>query len=82
MKAPQASKKCGLLPSDHRIGSSTSNGIDSEQVPGTCSVLTRPPRSPQGSAQRKKRLQSGLKVLVQHRYPGRTRNQGVAHAPV
>jgi len=25
---------------------------------------------------------SGFKVLVQHRYPGRTRNQGVAHGPV
>jgi hypothetical protein len=31
--APQASKKCGLLSPDHnRIGSYTSNGIDSEQV--------------------------------------------------
>ncbi len=39
--APQASKKCGLLPPDHhRIGSCTSNGINSEQVPGTFSVLT------------------------------------------
>ena len=32
--APQASKKCGLLPTDHQcIGSYTSNGINSEQVP-------------------------------------------------
>jgi hypothetical protein len=30
--APQASKKCGLLPPDHQqIGSWSSNGIDSEQ---------------------------------------------------
>jgi hypothetical protein len=37
--APQASKKYGLLPPDHQqIGSWTSNGIDSEQVPGTFSV--------------------------------------------
>ena len=28
-----------------------------------------------------KRFLSGLKILVQHRYPGRTRNQGVAHGP-
>src|SRR5438094_6652001 len=26
--------------------------------------------------------QSGLKVLVQHRYPGQSRKQGVAHGPV
>ena len=39
--APQASKKCGLLPPDHhRIGSCTSIGIDSEQVLGAFS-LTR-----------------------------------------
>ena len=39
--APQASKKCGLLsPDHHRFGSCTSNGIDSEQVTGTFSVLT------------------------------------------
>src|SRR2546427_3153659 len=25
---------------------------------------------------------SGLKILVQHLYPGRSRNQGVAHGPV
>jgi hypothetical protein len=25
---------------------------------------------------------SGLKILVQHRYPGRTRYQGVAHGPI
>ena len=37
---PQASKKCGLLPPDHqRIASCTSNGLNSEQVPGTFSVL-------------------------------------------
>jgi len=29
-----------------------------------------------------KRCQSGLKVLVQHRYPGQSRNQGVAHGPI
>src|SRR2546428_775654 len=31
---------------------------------------------------RTKRGQSGLKVLVQHLYPGRSRNQGVAHGTV
>ena len=36
--APQASKKCGLLPPDHQqIGSCTSTGIDSEQLPGNIS---------------------------------------------
>ena len=31
--APQASKKCGLLPPDHqRIASGTSNAINAEQV--------------------------------------------------
>lgn len=34
--ALQASKKCGLLsPDHHHIGYCTSNGIDSEQIPGT-----------------------------------------------
>jgi hypothetical protein len=57
--APQASKKCGLLPPDHRhigIVSCTSNGISSEQVPGTLSVLTISSLSPQASAQIEKRL--------------------------
>jgi len=45
--APQASKKCGLLPPDHqRIGCFTSNSIDSEQVPGPFSVLTSSPLAP------------------------------------
>ena len=35
---------------------SKSNGIDLEQVPGTFSMLTISALSPQGSAQRKKRL--------------------------
>jgi hypothetical protein len=39
--APQASKKRGLLlPDYNRIGSCTSNSLDSEQVSGTCSVFT------------------------------------------
>ena len=54
--APQASKKCGLLPRDHRIGSCTSNGIDSEQVPGTFCILTISSLSPQASAQSEKRF--------------------------
>ncbi len=34
--APQASKKCGLLPPDHQqIGCCASNGINSETVPDT-----------------------------------------------
>ena len=38
--APQASKKCGFLPPDHQqIGSWTSNGINSEQVPTTIFML-------------------------------------------
>ena len=37
--APQASKQGSLLPPDHtRIGSCTSNGLNSEEVPGTFSV--------------------------------------------
>jgi hypothetical protein len=39
--SPQASKQCGLLPPDHhRLASCTSNGTNSEKVPGTFSVLT------------------------------------------
>jgi hypothetical protein len=38
--APQASKKCGLLPPDQQqIGFWTSTDIDSEQVPGTISSV-------------------------------------------
>ena len=41
--APQATKKCGLLFPDHpHIGCCTSNGIDSEQVPGTVFALGSP----------------------------------------
>ena len=55
--AIQASKKCGLLHPDHqRIGSCTSNGIDSNQVSGTFFVLTVSSLSPKASAQRRKRL--------------------------
>ena len=55
--APQASEKCGLLPPDHQqIGCCTSNGINSEQVPGTFSVLTISSLSPQTSAQSEKKL--------------------------
>jgi hypothetical protein len=54
---PQASEKCGLLPPDHQqIGCCASNGIDSEQVPGTFSALTISSLSPKGSAQSEKRL--------------------------
>ena len=55
--APQASKKCGpLLPDHHHIGPRTSNGIDSEQVPGIFSILTISSLSPQTSAQSEKRF--------------------------
>ena len=55
--APQASTKCGLLPPDHQpIGSSKSNGIDLEQMPGTVSVRTISSLSPQTSAQSEKRF--------------------------
>jgi hypothetical protein len=38
--APQASKKCGLLPPDYkRIGSCMCNGTNSYQVPGIFSIL-------------------------------------------
>lgn len=36
--APQASKKCGLLPPDQPIASCTSNSINSKKVPLTISV--------------------------------------------
>jgi hypothetical protein len=55
--APQASKKCGLLSPDHQqIGCCASNSLNSEQVPGTLSVLTISPLSPQASAQSENRL--------------------------
>jgi hypothetical protein len=57
--APQASKQGSLLPpGHHRIGSCTSNGINSEQVSGTFSVLTISSFSPQASAQ------SSMRVLT------------------
>lgn len=38
--APQASKKCGLPPPDHRpIDSCTNNSINSKKVPGTFFVF-------------------------------------------
>ena len=50
--APQASKKCGLLPPNHlQISWYTSNGINSEQVSGTFSMLTMSTLAPQVSAQ-------------------------------
>ena len=63
--APQASKKCALLPPDHpRIGSCTSNGIDSEQMPGTFSAPTIYSLARQASAQSEKKLLTGFKVLA------------------
>lgn len=38
-------------PDSHRIASCTSNSINSEQIPGTFSVLTISSLSPQASAQ-------------------------------
>jgi len=64
--APQASKKYGLQPPDHRhigIASCTSNGIDSEQVPGPFSVLTSSPLAPQASAQGEKRFLTPFSCL-------------------
>jgi hypothetical protein len=55
--APQASKKCGLLPPDHqRIGSCRSNGLNSCQIPGTFSALTISSISPQPAVQHEKRF--------------------------
>ena len=58
--APQASKQCGFLPPDHHIdiGSCTSNGVNSEQVPGTFSILTISSLPSQASAQSEKRFQT------------------------
>ena len=44
------------LPITIRIGSCTSNSLNSEQVPGTCFLLTISSLSPQTSAQSKKRF--------------------------
>jgi hypothetical protein len=55
--APQASKKCGILSSDHqKIGSGKSNSLNSELAPGTFSALTISSLSPQISARREKRF--------------------------
>jgi hypothetical protein len=55
--APQASKKCGLLPpNQQRIGCCTSDGLNSEQVPGSFSELTISSLAPQASAQSEKRF--------------------------
>ena len=43
-------------PDHQQIGCCTSNGIDSEQVPGSCSVLTISSLSPQALAQCEKRF--------------------------
>jgi filamentous hemagglutinin family protein len=48
----------------HNIGSCTSNGIDSEQVPGIFSVLTISSGSPQTSAQREKRFLTPFSCLI------------------
>jgi hypothetical protein len=63
--APQASEKCGLLTLDHQqIGCCTSNGINSEQVPGTFLVLTTSLPSPPTSAQSEKRLLTRFSCLT------------------
>ena len=55
--ALQASKKCDPPPpGHHHIGSCTSNGIDWEQVSGTCSMLTMSSPSSQASAQSEKKV--------------------------
>ena len=63
--APQASKKCDPPPPDHHhIGSCTSNGIDWEQVPGTCSMLTMSSPSSQASAQSEKKVPDTIFIPV------------------
>ncbi len=55
--APQASKKCGLLPPDHQqIGCCACNRLNSEQVLGTFSVLKISSLAPEVSAQRESRF--------------------------
>jgi hypothetical protein len=55
--APQASEKRGLIsPDHHHIGSCTSNGLNSEQIPGTFPVLTISSLSREASAQSEKRF--------------------------
>ena len=51
-------------PDHHRIGSCTSNSIDSKQVPGIFSVLTISSLSPQTSAQREKRFLTPFSCLI------------------
>ena len=59
--APQASEKCGPLPPDYpRIDCCTSNSLNSEQVPGTFSILMISSLSPQASAQSEKRFLGAL----------------------
>ncbi len=59
--APQASKKCSLLPPDHhRIGCYTTNSLNSEQVSGSFSMLTILSLSPQTSARSEQRFLTPL----------------------
>ena len=61
--APQASKKCGLLPPDHkRIGCCASNRLNSGKIPGAFFVLTISSLSRQGSAYFKKRFMTRFSV--------------------
>ena len=54
-------RSCGLLPPHHhRLASCTSNSLNSEQVPGTFSVLTISSLSPQASARSGKRFLASL----------------------
>ena len=47
-----------------QIGSCTSNGIDWEQVPGTCSMLTMSSPSSQASAQSEKKVPDTIFIPV------------------
>ncbi len=66
---------------ERRVGFKTFDGIVLRadihhpiSVTKTPTILVRIPFT--------KTIVSGLNILVQHRYPGRFRNQGVAHGPV
>ena len=74
--APQASKKCGLLPPDHpHIGCCASNSLNSKQIAGAFSALTISSRSPQESAQSEKRF---LTPFSSTKWPQRRHREGTS----
>lgn len=79
--APQASKQGGLLPPHHhRITSCTSNVINSEQVPGSFSVLTISSLSSQASAQSEKRFLTPISVCWNKFNEDRKHRSALFHA--